>query len=1205
MHIRELELYGFKSFGERVKIGFHPHLTAIVGPNGSGKSNIVDSIRWLLGDQSNKSLRVPSSEEVIFKGADNGSPYNFSHVGMVIDLDEEGECKFERRYHRSGENEYILNGKTVRLKDIRSLLSSKGFGLGSLSILSQGQIDTILSLVPTDRRVVLEEVAQITNFKDNKSRILKKLDNTRDNLTRLDDILREVDSRIKELGEQAEAARKHRELANKCDELEIKLSFKEVERLVKNIKRNIEELEEREQELFWLKKETENLETRKTTCEKDLDDLRNKLESELQKSHQRSLKVEKARSAMDIARTELDGARESRCALESSIQKVELEIEKCKTSLSTERDNLVKAGHEKKEASKNLNEILENHRSLRTQEDSLLAEMEKRSEETSRLKTEIDISAAKLLMLEERAMRSIQYLEEGEEAFKDRTLELDTMRNRLSELNRNIEELSGQIAKKDSEQESLGKLLSEVEDEIGHAEEELNSLKDNLIAITSELKILDELEKKLVGYQLGVRRILEAKSKGALTGIIGTIVDLIKVESGFEKAVEAALGSRGQYIVVEKFDDGFKSIEYLKTIGGRATFLPLEDFHPTHTHQADLKISKEDGFSGCALDRIRVDEEYKSILEDLLQGTLIFTDLKSAREARGKYNLKQDIVTLDGEIHRHGGIFTGGSIDTRGEGPLVRRSRMDELARHKSDGEINIASIREKLAQAKALKDEHNRSIKVLNDETIKLREERNLISNRNQYFSESITTLERELDELRGRRGKTEKELADLVSEIDAGKKTQADSESKLDAFSQLSASDETRKTEILQERSLREDEINRLRIHISSREQEEEHLRSKISDEDSRIQNLNEEQDLLKNKWLEKLATEEDAESRHIRLQYKSETEIERLKGEAGTEESLKNEIDGKRAELADARNLISETSVQIEQLNARRESQSLRVARMETELIPFLKKVATIENVKDEYPDLLNTESEDFNRFLNSAFINELPPRKQVMDELTDIKSKLAEIGEVNVLAERDYENYHRRKIFLTTEKNDLVKAADELMESLGEIEEESKKAFKEVFDKTKVNFEEIFQDLYPDGKAELLLANPDDLLESGLEIKVKFPGKKELDLLQFSGGERSIIAIAFLFAVLRTKPPSFVFLDEVEAALDDVNVDKYISLMKKFSDKFQFIIVTHNKLTMEYARELWGVTMKKGGMSQVVSISLDEWINEHPQDVRSSN
>ncbi|MBU1022987.1 AAA family ATPase, partial [bacterium] len=367
---------------------------------------------------------------------------------------------------------------------------------------------------------------------------------------------------------------------------------------------------------------------------------------------------------------------------------------------------------------------------------------------------------------------------------------------------------------------------------------------------------------------------------------------------------------------------------------------------------------------------------------------------------------------------------------------------------------------------------------------------------------------------------------------------------------------------------------------------------------------QNINHkiQMDELNTDFLNCLGLEEDAQARYLKLKYQYGMEAEKIQSEESGEEKTRKQVEQKRRKLIDAREKAASGSVQIEELDSRRETQSVRIARMETELVSYLKEVADIAIVKGEYPDLLDTESEDFNRFLESEYIDNLPSRKQLVDELEVINSKIEEIGEVNVLAERDYENYLRRRDFLQNQQSDLVKAADELMETLGEIEGESKKSFKEIFAQTKVNFEEIFTELFPNGNAQLTLTDLDNILDSGLEIKVKFPGKKELDLLQLSGGERSIIAIAFLFAVLKTKPPSFVILDEVEAALDDVNVEKFIRLMKGFSDKFQFIIVTHNKLTMEYARELWGVTLKKGGMSQVVNISLEDWVTEHPETVQ---
>jgi chromosome segregation protein len=1200
MFLKQLELYGFKSFGERIKIEFNPRLTAIVGPNGSGKSNIVDSVRWLLGDQSHKSLRVPSSEEVIFKGTDIGSPFNFSHVGMVIDLDDEGEFQLERKFYRTGENDYILNGKVVRLKDIRSLLSAKGFGLGTLSILSQGQIDAILSLVPSDRRIVLEEVAQISQFKENKTRILKKLDSTRDNLTRLDDILREVDSRLKELFEQAQMARTFLELDRQRNELEVNLVFKETERFVKNIRKNLEELQEREKELLSLKSESTSLDDEIAEGEKQKEILRGELESELALSRERSLKVEKARSSMDLSNSELVLWQDKRNTNSSLRRKLGSEIESIRKQVNSEHQKIDDSVSEKELTEQTLNELSEKNKGIEEEENSILSSIETRMTSLNKSRADIDITNGHLELLMERLTRASQYLEEGDTAFGEHMSEVERFRTRLSELTANIEELSASKHSIDYRKDETEQGARVIETERNKLESELAEKKDTLISLASELKILKDLERRFVGYQAGVKRLIEAKDQNQLQGVVGPVIDLVRVNKGFEKAIQAALASRGQYIVVEKFQDGLDALEYLKkTGGGRVTFIPLEDFESGDQVYNPVNIPESEGYYGRAIEKIEIDEKYNPVVSYLLRDTLIFSDLKSARNARKKYNLKQWIVTLDGDVHQPRGIFTGGSIDYRSEGPLVRRSQIDDLENQKQNDEISVSSLVDRLNSAKALHADHVQGIRKLGFESDTLRDQIVDKSREMQYLDEIIKNHEKEINELRGRREKIETEINSLSIEIQETKNRISQLEDELDYIAREAEDDEERKSKITQDRSLREDEINRLRIFISSKEQEINFLQSSSSDLESRLEDTDDELSSAIDELYEILAKEEDAQSRYIKLKYIYESECEKTDREALTESQIRIKIDKQRQELTAKRDNHSRINALIEETDARRESQSMRIAKMETELVALLGKVADMESVKSEFPDLLNTESEDFNRFLESEFIDSLPSRKSIVDELNEIQEKISRIGQVNVLAERDYENYRRRKDFLEGQKQDLVKGADELMNTLSEIEQESKKAFKEVFDQTKINFQQIFSEIFPEGKAELSLTDPNNILESGLDIRVKFPGKKDLDLLQFSGGERSIIAITFLFAVLKTKPPSFVILDEVEAALDDVNVENFIRLMRSFYDKFQFIVVTHNKLTMEYASDLWGVTMKKGGMSQVVSISLEDWMREHPE------
>lgn len=1198
MHLKSIELYGFKSFGERVKIEFNPRLTAIVGPNGSGKSNIVDSIRWLLGDQSYKNLRVPSSEEIIFKGVTDAAPFNFSHVGIVIDREEEGQFQIERKYHRSGENEYILNNKNVRLKDIRALLSTMGFGLGSLSILSQGQIDSILSLVPTDRRIVLEEVAQISHFKENKNRMMKKLDATRENLNRIEDIIREVESRISELSEQAESARKFKELDDHRKELSFTLTFKETERLIKNIRRNLIEIKEREEQLLDFRNESENIEKQIVNLDSEIEKLRGELETELEKSRVRSLEMEKARSAMELAKSELESRTDKRKSRMDAIRRIENELAEIVNQTADECKTRDKSTIDHTEARSRLQKTLEENRQIIDDENTQLDAIENRQNSIAKLNADIDVSHGRVSMLEERLIRSTQYLEEGEEAFSDRNTELKRMNEKSKELDSTIENSTEEIEKAKSKQEFVFAQKKETEDEINSVETELSSLKDELISVSSELKILKELEKKLAGYHMGVKRLIEADRRGELQGIIGPVVDLLSVDDGFEKALESILGGRGQYVIVESFRDGINALEHLKKAqGGRVTFIPMDDFQPDTHPPKEFNISESEGFLGKALDRIQVDDRFRPVIEHLLRDALVFTNLESARDARIKYNLRQWIVTLDGDIHRPKGIFTGGLTASHAEGPLVRRSQIDQLETKKSDGEILVGTLMERFNAAISLRDNHDRKLAEFEKEISAMRESSNDVIRERRYTMESIGNLEREVTELRGKKDKIEKEIFEITGTLANEKTATSELEKQLDVVANKSDKDNELKEKILHDRSLREDEINRLKILISSKEQEMEYIQSTISNMDNQGRSHQLEIEKLKSLFLENLLLEEDSQARYVKLKFNVELENEKFESESSGEGILRKRIEEKRDEMHSNRERTASVSVQILETDTKRETLSVRIVKMETELVSHLKDVAQDENIKDKFPNLLDTESEDFNRFLESEFIDNLPARKQLVDEIADLTIKIDEIGEVNILAERDHENQTRRRDFLFDQRSDIVSSTDKTMLTLAQIEEESKKNFKEIYDQAKTNFEEIFHDLFPEGNAQLSLSDPDNILESGLEIRVKFPGKKELDLRQFSGGERSIIAIIFLFAILKTKPPSFVILDEVEAALDDINVEKYIKLMKRFSDKFQFIIVTHNKLTMEYAGDLWGVTMKKGGMSQVVNIALDDWLSDY--------
>lgn len=1166
--LTEITLEGFKSFRDKTTLKFDGPFTAVVGPNGSGKSNVVDAIKWVLGDPSPRSIRASTGLEAIYQPAEgNGNGAGFCSVAIRIDNsspaneEEPSAWEIERRYYRSGESVYTLNGKTARLRDIRSILGAKGFGLGNLSVVSQGEIDGFLSLVPSDRRLVFEDLARISDFKTNKRKILSQLDESARNHQRLQDLVGEITIRVDKLTVQAEDARRHAELNEQKFETEAKLASQEYLLARKNVERN-------ETRLNGLNGELENAKNDRNSSVEALARAKVDLEQARTENADTIAECEKGRRELDRSIAEERRLTEANQHLSTLVGTLETDLSERETRI----DSLKSRQGE-----------------LRNTETNAWTEQR----HALRRKLDLDFYLSRrrgyLRSSERERERLVSRVErlQGEGSFFARDAEFHTRRaeslegdieqliQRETEINTETGTIQSELSGLETELESLDESRNLCEKEAGTLRNELDSIrlrldaieraKSDLSAEISGLKrervILREMEKSGEGYDEGVKAILDRR--GEIPGLHGTIGEHITVESGYEAKFELALGDSIGFLVCDKIEDALDVIELAKTENyGPVTCVVLDLL-------SDFRSKSETGlFSHCtSADNIR------PVINTLLCGTTEVETLRNIESSR----LSEVLISSDGGVFRPPAFVSGGGDRREASGILSRRARIEEIEKSLTRTQWSLASLN---AEFSSLDIESERKMTTLQTVHESLEELRGKI--REQELSvtaheKKLGEFEKELSDILGRTGELKSECdgcrenALLASQgIEAVRRARTESEHDLERLEsgipgindQVEDLRSRLQRAIVEEASYREEasrahtEIDRLSGEIGSVEIEITERRDKLEKirEDARgmSRDLDAATDLRRN--LEKTLPELEEKEKEAR-----------------------SRISELGSHLANLEDTLEESRENVDSVEQSVHSQEIRLAELRGGL-------ASLDKGLDEFPE--------FAEQIRAGALSgkDIPSKKELNEILQGIILDLEELGNVNPLAIEEERMARERLDELDRERADLITAEEELRQALEEVERQSEKAFTSTFAEARERFREVFAALFPGGTADLKLTDPDDPLESGIDVKVKFPGKGELDLLQFSGGERSLIAIALLFAILKVKPSSFTLLDEVEAALDDVNTLKFLDYLgQEFSDR-QFIMITHNKITMERANRLYGVTMHEGGVSQIVSVDL---------------
>lgn len=1185
MELQKISIKGFKSFADKTDILFKDGVTAIVGPNGSGKSNISDAVRWVLGEQSMKSLRGMKAEDIIFSGTDKRKPLGYAEVSISFNNDK-GEIPIDyrevtvtRRVFRSGDSEYYINKSQCRLRDVRELFMDTGIGKEGYSIIGQGRIEEILSNKSEDRRGIFEEAAGIIKYRTKKEEAERKLKKTEDNILRINDLIFELEVQWKNLRKQSERALEYKDLYDHMKNMELRNYINEVDAIDIDLFNKMESLE-----LYLLESQSlkdKDGETFKLMQEKEtaIRNLKNSLEI-LNKSFietRDAISNNKYKQDLLVQRSKYEDENLNRT--KSEIHQSIVIIEKSKAELEALSLELERSGLERLELEESFKAVDENSK---TRIQSLIARENKLEEEKNEIvnlfnkKSEISTSINSIRAFNTSIKNRMENLHKSIEDNQVKIDELNASYSPLSiELNQDEESLSKLKSREAILKESI---LSEKSTR-SDLEKEINKLNINLESGISNYKLLKNLEDNMDGYYKGVKSILKLSksNKDLFPGMEGIVLDLFKVDGKYQLAIDTSLGGSAQHVVTENELEGKKIIEYLRSNSlGKVTCLPINVIR-------GKKISlKEEDFKeynviGTGVDIIEFDKKYQEIFLYLLGRTIVVKTMDDAIKLNRKYKYSLRIVTLEGDIINPGGSMTGGSYNKNALGLVGRKSKLEDL-----EGEIS---------KNRDLKEKINFEIKNLEDE-ISQKEKENY--NLNLYMEglalklidkkKDLEIILRTRDQLESLKINWEKEIGNLQVEM----------EKNLVELKEYSDELETYNTLISEKQSYLELENKKIGENRAEREeilQEVSEFKVRLESIKSRNEKINEDMKL-------KEETIDQREKLIVDLEKNIETYRVNLENIKLDHEGLLDQLEGleeKYLKYGDSSKMLKLDLGRLEeendQLKINRErlvglindnQKKILDERLSIDKLEF-RKENFIMSLIDDYGFDLDRAREEIKSFVEIEFTQE---------ELRKMKSRLRKLGDINMGSIEEFAEIDHRLSFILEQKEDLDKSKKDLEKIIKDMEKEMRDKFLESFNIINNNFQVIFKELFAGGNAKLILDDPEDILNSGIDIEAQPPGKKLQNLSLLSGGEKSLTAVAILFSILKIKPSPFCILDEIDAALDEANIDRYTDYLDTIKEDTQFIIITHRKRTMEIANVLYGVTMEEKGVSKILSIELKD-------------
>lgn len=1181
MFLKRLDVIGFKSFAERITVDFVPGVTAVVGPNGSGKSNITDAIRWVLGEQSAKSLRGAKMEDVIFAGSDSRRAQNFAEVTLTLDNADQGlpieysEVSVTRRVYRSGDSEYLINKQTCRLKDIVDLFMDSGLGREAFSIISQGRVEEILNSKAEERRTIFEEAAGVLKYKTRKKKAEGKLSETQDNLNRVNDILHELETQVEPLKIQASIAKDFLQQKEELEKIEVALTVCEIEDLHSKWEQLSRQLELHTEDEMKLSAVIQNKEAKVEELKDHIaaiDESVNDLQDVLLHS---SEELEKLEGRKEVLKERKKNASQNKDQLHGNMKELTIKIAELKEQKEKHSALSIKVKAE----------AVKLQKALKEKQEQLKLFSENTEEKIESLKSDyIEVLNSQAASRNELQNIDQQLSQQGQRSSR---LEMDNEKF-IADRKKNEE-------KKQKIQSNLENLQKELENQVHlfrNEDRKLESLKNNyqkqektlyqayqyLQQAKSRQEMLEEMEEDFSGFFQGVKEVLKARGS-KLQGIEGAVAELIQVPKEYETAIETALGGAMQHIIVQDEQDGRSAIQFLKKNSyGRATFLPLSVIKGKKLNITQMQsVQGHPAFIGEAAALIQFEERHQPAIENLLGNVVIARDLKGANELAKLLQYRVRLVTIDGDVVNPGGSMTGGAVKQKSTSILSRKGELEELKSRITDMESKTANLEKQVKLQKSEIQKQDLRIEQLRKtgEELRLMEqkvkgelleaefEEKSINERLSLYDMDKAQFSQDIERLLARKS----ELSVL---LDQQQKQIANLDQEIKALTERKNTQQTSKETVVSE-------INELKISFASKSEQLNHAEEKLAAinyelavTQEKLKTVNEDLELLSSEMTNSSSGE----------QYLEEAAQQKLKEKNETLEliaSRRNERLKLQASLEDLELEAKELKRQHKGLIEVLKDEEVKQNRLDVELENRLNHLReeyllSFEAAKEEYP--LQIEIEE--------------ARKRVKL----IKLAIEELGAVNLGAIEEYERVSERYEFLHEQKTDLQEAKDTLFQVIDEMDVEMKRRFEETFEGIRFHFESVFQSLFGGGRADLRLTQPEDLLNTGVEIVAQPPGKKLQNLGLLSGGERALTAIALLFSILKVRPVPFCILDEVEAALDEANVQRFSQYLKRYSAETQFIVITHRKGTMEEADVLYGVTMQESGVSKLVSVRLEE-------------
>ena len=1179
MLLKRLELQGFKSFADKTILEFTDGATAVVGPNGSGKSNISDAIRWVIGETSAKTLRGSNMQDVIFTGTATRKGLNYAEVSLVLDnsnkdfnVDYE-EVKVTRRLFRSGESVYRINDATCRLKDVHELFMDTGLGRDGYSIIGQGNVSQILSTKPEDRRSLFEEAAGVSKYKYKKEEAIRKLAKVEENLVRIGDISTELESQLAPLARQSEKARKYLDLYGDMKQLDINLS-------IISLDKNKLDIEKTDELYNSVLEELDSVKSKETENEK----LMNRLYDESKKADEEknviNERLTENESKIATIKSEINLTENNILNNKANINRINDEISQI-YSKNESRTAVISENESKIAAMRTESEIISDElANARKKFDNFDGELLKLDEEISNLRTEYFSNENEIVSLNERVkgIESLRtsFIERREAVYT----EIGSFKESIENTKNKIEQTKAYIENRQQKLNSISETVNELERAKQQNEAEINTISRQLNqstlehnSKTSKKKILEGLENDYAGYAKSVKTVLTSNELKRYS-IFGTVSGLTEVDKNYVHAIEAALGGAMQNIIVGSEEDAKAAISFLRRIGGgRATFLPVTSVKG-RTLENSNEISKSEGYIGIASDLITYDKKYSGVFSSLLGRVVVVDNIDNAIAMSKRFGYKFKVVTLDGDVLNTGGSISGGSTNKQ-SGFLSRAAEIKSLTSEISALARNIKNLEEKYSVLKSdielSENQLNNFVPLVREYEDEILKAENTLKILNDTLSKSSESgYETELEQIEKQLKESADEVAVLIAKA-SSQKTKNDSLEK-----SVQALVDNRNEIVLQKNECSDlindktDAISEINKNIALFAQIIDSTQTEIKNSEAEISKRN---DMISE-------LQEDSAKQNESINEKTKQLEASLELSKSIRESIKS-IDERKADITE----------KMQRYRGDNKDITNTIIELQKELSRIDSKRSKFQTERD---NIINRLWDDYELSYNDALEKrtEIEDLKEAQETLTELKKKIKSLGNVNMDAIEEYKAVKERYEFMISQKSDLDKSKVNLVKIIDSMEELMKEHFGDQFNDINKAFSEVFTELFGGGKGRLYLTDPDNILTSGIEIEVQLPGKGLQNINLYSGGEKSFIAIALLFAILRVKPTPFCILDEIDAALDDVNVSRFATYLKNYIDRTQFVVITHRRGTMEAASILYGVTMQESGVSKLLSLHIDD-------------